>query len=342
MTRAPSSASTPGEAAPSCFGTQPTICGFTVAGSYQQTSDNAGLTFENTRVAPDFAAVLPQDPKADRHVSFDSLSGARNEADLISTTVDWKLPWVDVKLIGSDQRLNAGFVQSDFDKSDLPIVNIFSVKQLSKQYTGELQFLSNNTTPFHERFKWVGGLFVIQSSGGFDPIAFDVFANGLSTLGGAGGTAIQNVLDSLLAGTGQNLTNGVRLLNYGVLKSLAYSAYLQGTLTIIDSLELTLGMRLQHEDRDLEELAYDTSKFQRWRCNRPAAAASTDARIEPGFSQSLPAVASVRREHPDLCIRFPRVQEPDLQHCQRDRRLAGRVRGSSRSRLRRSTPTRSA
>ena len=228
----------------------------TVAGSYGGASNNAGLTFENTRVAPILCpagvCILPQDPSPDRVVSLDSEPGAKINTYLGSATVDWKAPWVDVKLIGSTQRFSGPFVQADFDKSALPIVNIRSIRQVSPQVTGELQFLSNDSTPWSSHFKWVMGVFYLKSQGGFDPIAFDLAPHALEALGLPGAGFLTNTLNTLLTDLGQQpLADQVRLYNYGVLTSRSYSAYFQGTYKILDSLDFTLGIRGQHEDRAL-------------------------------------------------------------------------------------------
>lgn len=228
----------------------------TLAGSYGGASNNAGLTFENTRVAPILCpggvCLLPQDPSPDRVVSLDSEAGAKINAYLGSATFDWKAPWLDIKLIGSTQRFSGPFVQADFDKSALPIVNIRSIRQVSPQVTGELQFLSNENTPLGDRLKWVMGLFYLRSEGGFDPIAFDIAPNALSALNLPGASFLTNTLDKLLAGVGlPPLADHIRLYNYGVLTSRSYSAYFQGGYKLLDSLELTLGVRGQHEDRSL-------------------------------------------------------------------------------------------
>lgn len=226
--------------------------GITLSASYQESSNNAGVAFENTRVAPVFAAVLPQDPQADRHLSFDSLAGAQTNSTLLSATIDWAFKSVDAKLILSDQKLDAPFVQADFDKSALPIFNFHSVKQLSKQRTAELQFLSNDETWFHERLEWVAGLFYLESSGGFDPLRLDVAP---SALGVAGIPALNNLADSLndmLNGIGlPPLASGIQLATHGVLDSKSLAAYLQGTYHLSEDFDLTLGLRYQDERRNL-------------------------------------------------------------------------------------------
>ncbi len=224
----------------------------TLAGSYMEGSNNAGLVFEMTRPARLVGAVLPRDPQADRRVRLDSLSGATNESTLFSLVGEWRAPWLDFKLILSDQNLEAPISGADFDKGPLPIVNIVSVKQLSKQRTAELQLLSNDDTSFSDRLQWVAGLYYLESSGGFDPIAFDVLPDFLNTLPIPAGGVLSNTLNNLLGLLNlPSLGNGVRLTTYGVLVSESLSAYAQGTWNFTETLDLTLGLRYQMEERNL-------------------------------------------------------------------------------------------
>lgn len=224
----------------------------TFTASYQQVSNNASVIFENTRVAPFLAGVLPQDPKADRIVSHDALAGARNNSHLFADTVDWKLPMVEIKAIGSAQRLNVPFVGSDFDASAIPAVSAKSLVQRDNQYTGELQFLSTPGTPYSDVFSWVGGFFYIYTSGGLDPIEFTVAPNALQVLAGPLGSGLTDALNPLANLAGINLYDGIDIYNHGVIASSSLSGYFQGKIKIIDSLSLILGGRFQHTHKDLE------------------------------------------------------------------------------------------
>lgn len=224
----------------------------TLSGSVSEGSGNSGLAFENTRTAPVLGAAFPQDPKADRHVRFDSLAGATSESYLVSFIVDWQLPGVDIKMIGSDQEVDAPFVQADFDKSELPIINIRSIVQLAEQQTLELQFLSNEDSFLSENMEWVAGIYYLSSSGGFDPIAFDVAPNALTTLPIPLADSLTDLLGGLLNVVGlPNVSEGVRLLSGGVLDSESYSVYAQSTFFLSESMDLTFGLRYQEEERNL-------------------------------------------------------------------------------------------
>ncbi|NKI16071.1 TonB-dependent receptor [Spongiibacter sp. KMU-166] len=224
----------------------------TFAASIQEGSNNGGLAFENTRVAPVFAGTIKQDPKADRRVRFDTMAGAQSEAELMSLILDWRTDFADIKVIVSDQEVAAPFVRADFDKSEDPIVNIESIVQESFQKTAELQILSNADSPLSQYMEWVAGLYYIESSGGFNPIAFDIAPNILDVLGVPASQQLGGVLNLVTTSLGQQgLSDGARVLAYGVLDSEAYSAYTQATVFIGTDIDLTIGLRHQEEKRNL-------------------------------------------------------------------------------------------
>ena len=213
-----------------------------LTGSVNEGSNNAGLNFENTRPAGAFAAVIEADPKRDRKVSLDQLPGAEVESSLFSFTAEWALPWFDTKLILSDQELDAFFVAADFDGSATPLVSFISKKQVSLQETAELQIISNENSPFSEHIEWVGGVFYLESSGGFDPLGFNVTATALPD-------AVGDVLDLV----GVDLDTSITLFTGGVLVSESLAYYLQGTWFATDTIDFTAGVRYQEEERDLEK-----------------------------------------------------------------------------------------
>ena len=226
-----------------------------LAASTNDVQGNAGLNYENTRVsALGNALGMPEDPKADRRVKYDSQAGATNESELASITLEWFTNLFDVKLIASDQEVDAPFVQADFDKSELELVNITSIVQLSEQKTAEFQLLSNENTWLSDKFEWVFGLFYLESSGGFDPIAFDikgsVAASILATQTGAAGQAVLDITNALGIDLG-GVVPDITLYAGGVLDSEAESAYFQGTYFVLPELSLTAGIRHQEEERNL-------------------------------------------------------------------------------------------
>jgi len=235
----------------------------TFTGSYQQVSDNAGLSFDETRVAPIFALIFPADPYSPKERKLDMNgfdAGAQLHNDLLADTIDWKMPWVETKLIGSIQRTKDDFVQTTFGTGPLPIL-LAQNRSPADQDTGELQFLSTPDTPFGDRFTWVGGLFYIYSTGGGDPFNFVVapglipaLGNALLGQGGAQlGSALTTLLDPITSKlAGINLSQGIPLNNFGIIAGLSTSAYFQGTFKFTDWFNLTLGGRYQQTHKDLE------------------------------------------------------------------------------------------
>lgn len=234
----------------------------TLTASLQKVSDNGGVSFDETRIAPVFASVFqanPYSPK-DRKLDFNGFfAGAILNNNLLADTIDWKAPWVETKLIGSAQRTKDDFVQTTFGTGTQPLLLARNYSP-ANQYTAELQLLSTPDTPFGDRFSWVGGLFYIYSSGGGNPFYFVAAPGLISALGsaaaGPGGqqltTALTALLTPLTSIAGLNLASGVPIENSGVIAGLSASAYFQGTVKIIDSLSLVLGGRYQHTHKDLE------------------------------------------------------------------------------------------
>jgi iron complex outermembrane receptor protein len=241
----------------------------TFSGFYQQVSDNAGLSFDETRIAPVFALAFQPDPHPPSQRILDNdgfASGAMLHNHLLADTIDWKAPWLEFKLIGSAQRLKDDFVQTTFGTGALPYL-LARNRSPANQYTGELQILSTPDTWLGDRFTWVGGWFYSYTSGGGNPFQFVVAPGLIQALGnqalGAAGAQLTNtlltVLDPILATGGINLSNGIPLENHGVIAGLSNAIYWQGTYKFTDWLNLTLGGRYQRTHKDLEGSRTDVS-----------------------------------------------------------------------------------
>lgn len=225
----------------------------TFSASYQEISDNVGLAWNNTRPAPILAAILPTAPGDSYEISNNSAGGSRATSYVIANTLNWELPYIDVKLVGSAQKQRP-FAQADFDGTRIPISKFVGQRQYFGQYTAELQFNSNDETPFHDRLTWVGGFFYNYIDGGFDPLAISVAPNLLGGLAGPFGTQLSTLLTPITnAVTGIDLNQGIVLYNHGILKGDAISAYWQGTLHISDTFKLVAGGRYQKSQRDLKD-----------------------------------------------------------------------------------------
>jgi len=234
----------------------------TFTGFYQQVSDNAGLSFDETRIAPVFSAGFTADPYPvnERKLDDDGFdSGAMLHNQLLSDTIDWKEPRLEIKLIGSVERLKDDFVQTTFGTGSLPYL-LAQNRSPANQDTGELQILSTPDTWFGDRFTWVGGWFYSYTTGGGNPFDF-VVAPGLITalgnadLGPAGAqlaSTLLTLLNPVTTQAGINLSTGIPIQNYGIIAGLSNAGYFQGTLKFTDWLNLTLGGRYQHTHKDLE------------------------------------------------------------------------------------------
>ena len=71
-------------------------------------------------------------------------------------SIKYSAPWLDVKLLGGHQRAKSTF-SYDFDGSPQSIAAFDQKSNFARVENLELQFLSNDTTPFGERFQWIVG-----------------------------------------------------------------------------------------------------------------------------------------------------------------------------------------
>lgn len=225
----------------------------TFSASYQEISDNVGLAWNNTRPAPVLSAILPAASGDSFEISNNSAGGSRATSYVIANTLNWELQYIDVKLVGSAQKQRP-LASADFDGTRIPVSKFTGERQSFGQYTAELQFNSNDETPFHDRLTWVGGFFYNYVDGGFDPLAIAIAPNLLGGLAGPLGSQLSNLLNPITSlVTGIDLNRGVVLYSHGILKGDAISAYWQGTLHLSETLKLLAGGRYQYSKRDLKE-----------------------------------------------------------------------------------------
>ncbi len=215
-------------------------------------------------MAPVFALFFPADPYSPKERKLDMNgfdAGAQLHNNLLADTIDWKMPWVETKLIGSVQRTKDDFVQTTFGTGPLPILLAQNASP-ADQDTGELQFLSTPDTPFGDHFTWVGGLFYIYSTGGGDPFHF-VAAPGLipaltKVLLGQGGerlgTALETLLDPITTKlAGINLSQGIPINNYGIIAGPVHLGLRYGHVEVRDWFQPDAGRPLPtYTHKDLE------------------------------------------------------------------------------------------
>jgi iron complex outermembrane receptor protein len=122
-----------------------------------------------------------------------------------------------------------------------------------------VQFISNKETPFSDTLQWVGGIYYIHASGGFDPLKFTVAPNFLNTLAFQNPNLPLGVLSTLGDGIGVLLSSlglnpnvdAAALNSYGISDAHSWAGYFQGTYYFTDWLNMTAGARYQKERRDL-------------------------------------------------------------------------------------------
>lgn len=241
---------------------------FNLSAIYGEESTNHGTTGENVRVSPYFSLIIPQDPKLDGHISEDVIGGSVQYSQLYAGGFDWNLPWTELKLILSDQKLNNTYEAYDYDGSVLPLISFDSTDEFFNQATAEFQILSTPDTPMAKYFSWVAGAYYLEGNGGFPNLILRV-ANGgsaansglLSILPGSAG--LIGGLNNALTGAGlpeiAGLTGPINLDSGGLLSSRSLSGYFQGRIHLQDifglgdPVNLILGARLDRESRGLSD-----------------------------------------------------------------------------------------
>ena len=168
---------------------------------------------------------------------------------------NWNHPGIDTKLLGSYYNVRAYDYVYDFDGTRQPIATYGADDEFQRFVTGELQFSSDEDSWGSSWLKWVGGVYYLQSEGGYDPgylrlidlvqLPVGEILEGLPVLGQFLGNLTGTVLGG--APVPQSLT----FFFTGLLDTESWSGYLQTTASVTDWLDLTLGGRWQYETRTL-------------------------------------------------------------------------------------------
>jgi len=162
-------------------------------------------------------------------------------------SIKYAAPWLDVKLLGGHQRANSIF-SYDFDGSPQSLAAFDQKSNFARVENLELQFLSNDSTPFSERFQWIAGLNYFKSKQGFDPAALQL--GGLD-LGDTrpGGVSLPAPLLTVLDQLNFAIPNDAGLAFKAILGTDSRAGFVQGSFVVTDYLSLTAGGRYQSEDR---------------------------------------------------------------------------------------------
>lgn len=222
-----------------------------LTGLVAQQSGTSTTVSANVEPSNAFGATLQPETR-------DYVATANSEPSLTFDTrayygiLNWRNPGIDTKLLGSHAYVNAHDYNYDFDGTDQPIASYGALSEFQRTSTAELQFTSNEDSWGASRLKWVGGLYYLQSTGGYDPgylRLLDTVVNPLPGLIAALPGPLQSAVDQLLGGA--IVPESLTFYFFGTAETKSYSAYLQSTASLTDWLNLTVGGRWQRETRAL-------------------------------------------------------------------------------------------
>ncbi|MBD2858886.1 TonB-dependent receptor [Spongiibacter sp. KMU-158] len=154
-------------------------------------------------------------------------------------------PWFDIKLVGSDQRMDTAGVR-DFDGSPEAISTFDTPSQYIDAQSAEIQLLSNGESG-PSWMQWIVGGYYFEGVNGFETLNFIV--NGIDL--GAGQLAGIQLPDAFT-----NILNQANVLGVdgainlsGLTGTDSYAFFAQTTFTLTDWLDITLGARQQVEEK---------------------------------------------------------------------------------------------
>jgi len=221
-----------------------------------------------------------QDPRQAR-IDHDLTSKSRNRIWLGDAALH--LPALDIKLLGSYQDFwNTNSV--DFDGTDRPIVHFVNAPGISKAKTGELQFLSNEGTPFANWVETAFGVYFFDQHAGFrggaNVAGFfcpDGSVRIINCDGPASIPAVGTLLNAVLDPLGLDIVGSPINLGFiALLDTQSIAFYNQTKFMLTDWMHLTMGFRYQQETREVSNSAgllrlsgnvYDSSQdipYQQW------------------------------------------------------------------------------
>ncbi len=202
--------------------------------------------------------LIPQNTKDDFVTAIDFHPELASEQEVFYGSLEWRLPWFDAKVIGSDLQAPTLVGSQDFDGSPMPIAAFYADGQFADYKTWEFQLLSNADSWGAEHFEWIAGVYYLESEVGYDPYELRVGSNLLDGLltGRLGlPPALVRPITSLVSRLGLDATPlgniGLSVIGSGVLGSKSQSVFAQTTIHATDWMDLTLGGRYQEEERFL-------------------------------------------------------------------------------------------
>ncbi|HKY92593.1 MAG TPA: TonB-dependent receptor [Nevskiaceae bacterium] len=227
-----------------------------LTGMRLQQHGTSTTTSANTIPSPLLGATIPAETR-DYVVTANSGPSLVTDTTAYYGTLDWHLAGVDVKLLGSRYRTDAHDYVYDFDGSSQPIATYGADSDFQRITTAELQLTSNEDSWGASWLKTVGGIYYLDSRGGYDP-GYLRLIDVINLPTGAvynllDPTRLPDPLGGVLGGILDALPAPSQLTFFftGIIGAESYSGYLQSTASITDWLNLTAGGRYQRETRKL-------------------------------------------------------------------------------------------
>lgn len=209
----------------------------------------------NVDPTPVLGITLPAETR-DYVVTANSEPKLTTDSRAAYAILNWNHPGVDTKLLGSYYRVRAYDYVYDFDDTRQPIATYGADDEYQRFVTSELQFTSNADSWGSDWLKWVGGLYYLNSEGGYDPGYLRLLDSvQLPGLVSRLPPIIRNPLNTLIDRLG--LPQSLTFYFTGLLETESYSAYLQSTASVTDWFDITLGGRWQRERRRLAQSDVD-------------------------------------------------------------------------------------
>nr|WP_281388609.1 TonB-dependent receptor [Litorivivens lipolytica] len=226
-------------------------------------SDAPGTTIFPARTATDLAVSLGADREQYQEGSDEArLDGCCEqiaENRVYYGSAQFFTPWFDIKLLGSDQRVDTT-TTADFDGTEETIMVLFNKGFDADIQTAELQFISNQESWGSDWMKWIFGLYHFEGlTGTIDPGARAealFFSDTLDSIYDPlqPTLSLADRLDTfdLVANLGDGLPIE-RLFATTLVETKSDAAFLQTTFTFNYWLDLTLGLRYQDESREMKD-----------------------------------------------------------------------------------------
>ncbi|WP_245585114.1 TonB-dependent receptor [Solimonas flava] len=226
-----------------------------LAGFAAQQRGTSTTASANVRPSALLGATLPAETR-DYVVTANSEPSLTTDSRAAYAILNWNHPGVDTKLLGSYYRVRAYDYVYDFDDTRQPIATYGADDEYQRFVTSELQFTSNADSWGADWLKWVGGLYYLNSEGGYDPGYLRLLDSvQLPGLVSRLPPIIRNPLNTLIDRLG--LPQSLTFYFTGLLETESYSAYLQSTASVTDWFDITLGGRWQRERRRLAQSDVD-------------------------------------------------------------------------------------